>query len=102
MILTTGMFFFKKHFKEIPKITGINTFRFSVVNPGIVQIKRSHESSWESIRLLKKPRFIFPSNSRPSIVIPDGLDLERQTYLFKEIRGFVRNPKRRDITCPKP
>lgn len=94
--------FFRKHFKEIPNITGISTFYFTAEKPGIVQIKHSQESSWETIRLLRKPRFVFPSSSRPLVIVPKGLDLERQTYLFKEIRDFIRNPKRKDITCPKP
>ena len=93
---------FKKHFKEIPNITEISTFHFTAEQPGIVQFKRREESSWEAIRLLKKPRFVFSSNNRPSVIVPQGLDLERQKYLFKEIRGFIRNPKRKAITCPKP
>ncbi len=96
------MCFFRKTFKEIPNITEISAFHFTAEHPGTVQIKHSQESSWETIRLLKKPRFVFPSGSRPSVIVPKGLDLERQTYLFKEIRGFIRNPKRKDITCPKP
>lgn len=94
--------FLKKHFKEIPHITEIITFQFLAKKPGIVKIKRSQEGAWETIRLLKKPRFVFPSASRPTEITPKGLDLERQTYLYKEIRGFIRNPKRKDITCPKP
>ncbi len=95
--------FLKKHFKEIPNITKINSFYFSAKNPGIVKVKRSYdETDWETIRLLKKPRFVFPSHRRPKEITPKGLDLERQEYLYKEIRGFIRNPKRKGITCPKP
>jgi len=94
--------FLRKHFKEIPGIANIATFRFASAKPGIVEIKRSQGSEWETISLLKRPRFVFPSTSKPQEIVPMGLDLERKTYLFKEIRGFVRSPKRKDITCPKP
>ena len=94
--------FFNNHFKEIPTITEISYFRFTAEMPGAVQIKRSQEGVWETVRLLKKPRFVFSSTDRPSVIIPKGLDFDRQLYLFKEIRGFIRNPDRKDITCPKP
>jgi hypothetical protein len=94
--------FLRKHFKDIPNLTEISSFYFTKENPGLVKIKRQPETAWETIRLLKKPRFVFPNNSQASVIVPKGLDLERQQYLFKEIRGFIRNPKRKDITCPKP
>lgn len=34
-------------------------------------------------------------------VLPPGLDLNRQQYLFKEIREFC-TPQTRDIVCPAP
>jgi hypothetical protein len=27
---------------------------------------------------------------------------ERQQYLYKQVRPHVRNPHKRDLTCPKP
>jgi hypothetical protein len=94
--------FLNKHFKTIPKISEVCAFKFSSGKKGCVDIRYAPDSPWETIRLLKKPRYTFPSNSRPVIITPKGLDIERQTYLYKEIRGFIRNPKRKELTCPKP
>jgi hypothetical protein len=44
----------------------------------------------------------FQERRYPPEVLPEGLSLERQTYLYKEIRGFIRDPKNLDLTCPVP
>ncbi|CAG8853044.1 3020_t:CDS:1, partial [Gigaspora margarita] len=38
----------------------------------------------------------------PEIVTPRGISLERQWYLYNEIRKHIQDPKKRDIYCAQP
>ena len=42
----------------------------------------------------------FP-NGQPLVIPPPGLSLQRQQYLYKNIREFVDEPYK-DQVCPKP
>ena len=37
----------------------------------------------------------------PECIIPPGLSLDRQTYLYEQIRVFCE-PEYADVTCPMP
>ena len=38
----------------------------------------------------------------PHEVIPKGLDLKRQWYLYEELSPFCSSPETASITCPRP
>ena len=54
------------------------------------------------MNLLKEKHMRFSELEYPEEIIPEGLTLDRQNYLYKEIRGFIRDPTKRDMTCPQP
>lgn len=41
------------------------------------------------------------SSAVPKLITPEGLDLDRQDYLFNQIREFCR-PGTEDLVCPAP
>ncbi|CAG8583885.1 24535_t:CDS:1, partial [Racocetra persica] len=38
----------------------------------------------------------------PDEITPSGLSLERQWYLFEEVRPHIQNLSKRDFYCPRP
>lgn len=42
-----------------------------------------------------------PSDGFPDQIFPEGLPIDRQQYLYNEIREFCR-PGTEDLVCPKP
>jgi hypothetical protein len=79
-----------------------NYFEFDVNKPGYVEVRMKPEDEPQSLFLLKQKYMRFQERRYPPEVLPEGLSLERQTYLYKEIRGFIRDPNNLDLTCPDP
>ena len=92
--------FFHQYFSAIPRITSYHSFQFSCTNPGKVII---HESAAEpseiTIDILRQP---IPQGELPPLIIPKGLDIQRQWYLYNNIRQFCTSNLSKDLTCPKP
>ncbi len=93
--------FFAPHFKRILGIKKFHHFSFQASNPGIVTLKEySNSSEITHLKFLKQDWV--PSHSvYPNVVIPKGLTLERQWYLYENIRQFCPEEDK-DISCPLP
>ena len=52
---------------------------------------------------IQSPSTILPTPSQfPNEVVPAGLTLERQWYLYEKIRTFCSSNLAADLPCPKP
>jgi hypothetical protein len=94
--------YLKKHFNTIDDILSYNYFEFDNKMKGYVKIRRKPEDEPKKMYLLKKSHKMFKEESCPKELFPEGLSNDRQIYLYKEIRGFIRDPQKRDVTCPCP
>ena len=64
-------------------------FRFSSDSPGYVFVKSSSDATTErKICLLKDTSWLPGVSSLPEEIIPDGLSLTWQWYLYEKIREF--------------
>ena len=91
--------FLSEYFKVLPLITSYHTFRFDHQHPGVVFVRKYSQSPEHSIQILKcRPN----ATDTPQQILPKGLDLERQWYLFEKIRPFCSCNLAADITCPQP
>ena len=96
--------FFALHFKKMTAIKKYHHFRFPSSEPGVVYTKfHSDDMEEEKHFLLKKTSHPWCPNPTeyPSLVLPKGLSVERQWYLFDSIRQFCAEEDR-DVTCPEP
>jgi len=88
-------------FKPIPHIQKYHHFRFDASSPGKVHFKEHANSAEKEISIFKKD--VTAAKVRkaklPNVTSPAGLSRERQEYLYKEVRLYVK-PEYRDITCP--
>jgi len=87
-------------FKVIPSILKYQHFYVSSKNPGIIELKEFADSDKTIVDIRKTGVDIDPLQM-PEVIIPPGLSLDRQTYLYEQIREFCE-PEYADITCPKP
>lgn len=95
--------FLGQHFNPVENILNYNHFDFDCEKPGVVSLRVRQADSPRSVSLLRKRFFRFPLPVRyPEPLFPKGLSYDRQEYLYREIRPFVRDHSKRDITCPKP
>ena len=65
-------------------------FRFDAASPGIVFVKTTSESSEEQFDLMVDSDDLLPS-AAPVTMKPPGLGYERQQYLYKNIRRYVKD-----------
>ena len=79
---------------------GYHHFRFSNDSPGRIFCKRYVDSAEVEFDLLKHPAKL-PPCTLPPIVNPAGLDLERRSYLYEEIRQFCKLNSA-NLVAPKP
>ena len=89
--------FLEVSFKPLLGIKQIHHFRFFNTAPGIVYYKIKPNDAEQSFRLLQSDML----ESNPSVILPPGLPLMRQWYLYNKIRWFV-DEKEKDVTCPEP
>ena len=50
---------------------------------------------------IKKPGVSISVQEMPEVIPPPGIPMERQKYLYEQIRMFCE-PEYADITCPQP
>ena len=95
--------FLEKYFRPVNSILKYSYFEFNSDKPGKIYLKEAIETKkLKEETILKDNLYRFSKNESPSILTPNGLDEARKLYLYKEIRGFIRCPEKRNITCPKP
>jgi len=87
-------------FKKLPGMKGYHHFRFSNDSPRRVFCKRYVDSEKVEFDLLRDRTKLPPYTLSP-IINPPGLDLERKSYMYKEIRQFFK-PNSADLVAPKP
>ena len=78
-----------RYFRKINGVSKFHHFRFSKDNLGKVFCRESADSPEKEFELLKN-RNDLPPSILPPQVVPGGLDEERKSYLFREIRQFCR------------
>jgi hypothetical protein len=91
-------------FKKIPNITTYRHFKIVKNKPGIVSLKKSVDGDETEIQILKGD-VPFGKNRAfklPSKISPKSLSLERQWYLYEQIRMHIPDEKDKETTCPKP
>ena len=67
-------------------------------------LKKSIDGDETEVQLLKKEA-PFGKNRAfrlPTKILPNGLSLERQWYLYEQIRTHIPRKQEKDMTCPKP
>ena len=83
-------------------ISRMHHFHFKSSAPGTVSMKDTiDDKEWKSITLVKSSSWQPSSGDLPHPIVPAGLSLERQHYLFDKIREFVPS-EFQDLVCPKP
>ena len=95
--------FFEDHIIKtaLKGISQLHHFQFSATHPGCVFVKTSSDDVERCIQLLKDPAWRPTASNLPPVIIPQGLSLERQWYLYDKIREFCSD-ETKDLVCPKP
>ena len=76
--------------------------RFSSDSPGYVHVKNSTDAKTEQkIKLVKDVSWRPQMSSLPDEIVPDGLSVKRQWYLYEKVREFCP-AEYRDVVCPLP
>jgi hypothetical protein len=92
-----------KYFYNLPDIKKYHHFLFNNKTPGIVVVKESVNGKEYKFNLLRDTKEKNTMKSeRPSILFPTGLSLDRQWYLYKNIREHIPEEIDKNITCPRP
>ena len=89
-----------KFFKPVPSILKYQHFHVSSKNPGVVELEELAVLERTAVDIRKAGMEIDPSQM-PTLITSPGLSLERQTYLYEQIRVFCEL-EYADATCPKP
>lgn len=93
-----------KFFKKLPNITSYRHFKIIKNKPGILYLKKVIDGDETEIQLLKRgvPFGKNKSFRLPAKTVPKGLTLERQWYLYEQIRMHIPDEQDKAATCPKP
>ena len=92
--------FLSSQFKVIPSITKYHHFKVSHDNLGVVELHAFAHSSVETVDI-QKTGISINLQEMPEVIPPPGIPIERQKYLYEQIRVFCE-PEYADITCPQP
>ena len=87
-------------FRTIPNITSYHNFKVSP--DGTIILKHYSDSDEDTIKLLKPDVLVSDLKGQPDETIIPGLDLNRQWYLYDNIRMHCKSTLAADITCPRP
>ncbi|HIE01945.1 MAG TPA: hypothetical protein EYP59_16950 [Thiotrichaceae bacterium] len=91
-------------FRKLPDMTSYRHFKIIKNKRGIVLLKKTIDGDETEVQLLKR-KVPFGKNRAfrlPSKIFPKGLSLERQWYLYEQIRMHIPDERDKDATCPKP
>ena len=89
--------FFHDAYKQIVGLLSLHSFAVSAEAPSVMEVRKFSRGAAERLSLGKGP---CPAGL-PSVVPAKGLSVERQAYLYKEIREFCREGTE-DEVCPQP
>ena len=94
-----------QYFETLKGISNYHHFRVEKENPSILVVKERKDSKEIKVELTKK-NFPFskdqPPKKYPEQLLPTGLSLKRQWYLYDQIRCHIPNENDKDQTCPLP
>ena len=76
-------------------------FHFSHHSPGQVKVKNDCDGTERTIDLCKEPSWRPTATELPDSIIPLGLSLERQWYLFEKVHEYSPDHCK-DLVCPRP
>ena len=76
-------------------------FHFSNRFPGQVKVTNEVDGIERTITLLKDPSQTQTLGELPDVIVPPGLSLEWQWYLYDKIREFCPDHCK-DLVCPRP
>ncbi|XP_053392013.1 uncharacterized protein LOC128554725 isoform X2 [Mercenaria mercenaria] len=76
-------------------------FKMSSDKPGVVTVKENRDTDETTVNVLRFQDRVFPADDLPTVIPAHGLTRERQDYLYKAVRPYVR-PMHQDSTCPAP
>ena len=87
--------FLGQFFRKVKNILSYQHFHFD--HTGSFQLQEHCKST-----LVTQPILRMQPHGFPDTLVPAGLSLQRQWYLFKEIRQFVQGEQNKNNVCPKP
>ena len=94
-----------QYFSKLKGISVYQHFRFEKNNPSVLIVKERKNSEKVEIDLIKK-KFPFskdqPPIKLPKKILPTGLSLKRQWYLYDQIRRHIPYESDKNKTCPLP
>ena len=64
-------------------------------------MRNSSDDTERKINLLKDPQWCTTPTDLPEVIVPPGLTLERQWYLYQKIWEFCPE-EAKDVVCPLP
>lgn len=93
-----------KFFKKFPDITSYRNEKMVKNKPGVVLLKKAINFDATEVCLQKREVPFGSSRAfRYTVkIFPKGLSLERQWYLYDQIRKHIPHEINKDSTCPKP
>ena len=94
-----------QYFRVFKGISNYHHFKIEKKNPSIIIAKERKDSEKIKIELAKKD-FSFSKTKLPKRLpkklLPSGLSLKRQWYLYDQIRCHISDKNDKDQTCPLP
>ena len=91
-----------QYFKNIPNILSYHNFSVSEAQIGRVNLRQHSTSEETHFSILKPNADLSAMKALPQLTPIPGLDLQRQWYLYDNIRQHCKSTLSADITCPKP
>ena len=89
--------FLDGHFRRIPALLSLHVITVTADAPNTLSVRAYSDSAVTSLQIGKGSL----PEGLPPIIRPQGLSLDRQKYLYREIREFCREGTE-DLTCPPP
>ena len=93
--------FLPRFFKPIKGIQKLHHLVFDAAKPGVVSVKKLLGDPEEDVQVLSSSVDAVRAAGLPDVIPPGGLSLQRQTYLYQQVRPHVPDQFKDDL-CPQP
>lgn len=93
--------FLSSQFRAVKGIRQFHHFRVTADDPWAVYLKERIDGEEKPMSIRKRGATPFDATELPEEIIPPGLTLERQQYLYRNVRPYVR-PAHQEELCPTP
>lgn len=93
--------FLSTFYCPVTNIRKYHHFRFSSSEPWYVFVKERIDFEEKYINVKKKGSPQFEATGMPALIHPAGMTRERQHYLYRNVRPYVRPAHQEDL-CPTP